>query len=108
MSNYGGGSLLNFPLSATGNVPPSVTTSSNAGSLDAPSGAVFNGAGDLWVSTSTSIAEFTPSQLASSGDPAPAVVIQNGNDPSGVAFDSAGDLWVSSSVEVSPSTRPAS
>ncbi len=55
---------------------------------------------------------FTPGQLASSGSPAPAVVLSstapNSLDaPNGVAFDAAGDLWVAdegsdAAVEFSP------
>jgi hypothetical protein len=93
VSNDTGNTLLTFPFSATGDVAPSATISSNAGSLDAPTDSVFDGAGDLWVATGSGIAELTPSQLASSGDPTPTVVIQNANQPSGLAFDSTGDLW---------------
>ena len=112
VSNYSGQNLLQFPLTATGNVAPSTTISSNAGSLDGAVDAVFNGAGDLWVANQSAIVEFTPSQLASTGNPTPAVTIQNGNDPSGVAFDSAGDLWVTQFsggvVEYTPSQLTAS
>ena len=70
MSNYSGDSLLQFPLSATGNVAPSTTISSDGdGSLDGAADAVFNGAGDLWVANESAIVEFTPSQLASTGKP---------------------------------------
>jgi hypothetical protein len=94
VSNYSGNTLLTFPLSATGNVAPSTTISSNAGSVDAATDSVFDGAGDLWVTVNSGLAEFTPNQLASSGDPAPTVFIQNANGPSALAFDSAGDLWL--------------
>ena len=92
---------------------PSTTISSDGdGSLDGAADAVFNGAGDLWVANESAIVEFTPSQLASTGSPSPAVVIQNAGDPSGVAFDSAGDLWVTQFsggvVEYTPSQLAAS
>ena len=93
VSNYTGNTLLTFPLSATGNAAPAATISSNAGALDAPAASVLDGAGNLWVATDSGIAELTPTQFASSGDPTPAVVIQNTNQPSALAFDSSGDLW---------------
>ena len=95
VSNYTANNLLRFPLSATGNVAPTVTTSSSGGSLTEVSASVLDGAGNLWVTTNASIEKFTPGQLTASGSPTPAVVLQSTAFPSGLAFDSAGDLWVS-------------
>jgi hypothetical protein len=100
VGNYSDSNVLSFPLNASGNVAPSVTTTS--GALGEPSGEVLDAAGDLWVaswSSPTTVAEFTPSQLASTGTVTPAVVLTttySGAEPNGLAFDSKGDLWVSS------------
>jgi hypothetical protein len=117
VANYSGDNVISFPLSASGNVAPSVTTSS--GALGEPSGEVLDAAGDLWVaswSSPTTVAEFTPSQLASTGTVTPAVVLTttySGAEPNGLAFDSKGDLWVSSfnggpMAEFTPSQLSAS
>lgn len=99
----GGTSIVEYSalqLATSGTPAPAVTISANAGSLNAPSGLAFDAAGDLWVANyaETSIVEFTPSQLAVSGSPAPAVVLTaNGNSlrgSIGLAFDAHGDLWV--------------
>jgi hypothetical protein len=61
----------------------------------------FDPAGDLWVagiSPASSLIEFTPDQLATSGNPTPASIINFSGDstvgPSRIQFDSAGDLWI--------------
>ena len=89
-------------LAAAGNPTPQVTLTADAqGSLDSPSGAAFDAAGDLWVTSSGShsIVEYTPGQLAEGGAQTPAVTLaddgsQSLEDPVLPAFDSAGDLWV--------------
>jgi sugar lactone lactonase YvrE len=91
-------------LAQSGNPVPVVVLTSTAGrSIDSPSGLAFDSAGDLWVtnsglSSSGSVVEFAPGQLAASGNPAPAVTISsNGTNihgPYGLAFDSSGNLWV--------------
>jgi hypothetical protein len=106
-------------LAASGDPTPAVTISANASSLDNPSGVAFDASGDLWVtnSESSTLAEFTPSQLAASGDPTPAVTISANasslDGPYSLAFDAAGDLWVPnfsapSLVEYTPSQLAAS
>ena len=45
-------------------------------------------------STGQTIAEYTPAQLASSGSPAPHVVLSVPANPTAVAFDASGNLWV--------------
>ena len=94
--DYGGNAINVFPATATGNAAPAATVTDNANSLTGPIGSAFDAAGDLWVGNlgGTNISEFTPSQLAATGSPAPAVVISGPTSPSAVAFDAAGDLWV--------------
>ena len=91
-------------LAAGGAPAPTVTLTATATSLDGPSSLAFDRAGDLWVanklaSTTGSLVEFTPSQLAASGAPVPKVTItSNGsgsvNVPASLAFDGQGNLWV--------------
>src|ERR1700728_2153053 len=60
----------------------------------------FDASGNLWFSSYDStqeiVGELTPSQLAATGSPTPAVSLALGsnNEPAGLAFDTAGDLWV--------------
>ena len=61
---------------------PVVTLDGIALSLDLPDGLAFDPAGNLWVANldsdnAGSLAEFTPSQLASSGNPPPAVFLDS-------------------------------
>jgi sugar lactone lactonase YvrE len=101
--DYNGNAINSFPTTATGSVTPTVSNDNSA--LNSPSGAAFDAAGDLWVAnyngTNPSLAEFTPSQLASTTSPAPAVVITSSawtsdEGPNAIAFDAAGDLWATS------------
>ena len=89
-----------FPAAASGNVAPNVTITANAGSLNGPQGAAFDAKGDLWVAnySGQTIAEFTPSQLAASGSPVPAVVIPDSAEPTALAFDANGDLWATNAA----------
>jgi sugar lactone lactonase YvrE len=71
------------------------------GGLDGPEAVAFDAEGDLWVANGVgnTLSEYTPGQLAQSGNPPPAVQIKNGasaslNLPVAMAFDSDGDLWV--------------
>jgi sugar lactone lactonase YvrE len=119
---YGGTSIVEFSalqLATSGTPAPAVTISGNAGSLIYPSGLAFDAGGNLWVANidDSSIVEFTPSQLASSGSPAPAVTITSASGsldgPIGLAFDASGDLWVADIgarglVEFTPSQLAAS
>jgi sugar lactone lactonase YvrE len=83
-------------ISATSVTVPSGTTLS----LDCPGGLAFDKHGNLWVSNYSgadggSLAKFTPSQLTSSGSPAPAVFIDanssgtNLNQPKLITFGPA-------------------
>lgn len=93
---------LKSSLAQSGNpVPAIVLTSDSSNSIDGPSGLAFDSSGDLWVTNvgNNSVVEFTPSQLAASGNPTPNVTLtSNGSDsidgPYGLVFDSSGDLWV--------------
>ena len=78
-------------LAASGSPAPKVTLTSNAGSLNQPTGLAFDNSGDLWVSNmgANTVVEFTPSQIASSGSPTPTVTVSGPslNGPAGLAFD---------------------
>lgn len=89
----GVGKLLKFAaadLTAGGTLTPTViitatpvvTLDGVALSLDLPDGLAFDPAGNLWVANldsdnAGSLAEFTPSQLTSSGNPPPAVFLDS-------------------------------
>jgi sugar lactone lactonase YvrE len=89
-------------LASGGTITPSVVIHSNAGSLDHPYDVAFDASGDAWVVNiaDSTIVEYTPSQLAASGSPAPATTIAIrdvgtvSSAPSALAFDNSGDLWV--------------
>jgi sugar lactone lactonase YvrE len=64
----------------------------------------FDAAGNMWVSDSGNHAlyQYTPAQLATGGNLAPAVTIgasaRSLSDPMGLAFDLDGNLWVANSA----------
>lgn len=72
----------------------------DGGNLNGPEGIVFDAAGNLWVGSELGeeILEYTPAQLAKSGDPIPNVILNassfNFSSPSLPRFDRAGNLWV--------------
>ncbi len=74
-----------------GMTTPAIVLTANAGSLDGPAGLAFDASGDLWIANmlNNSVVEFTPAQIAASGDPAPATVITGSSlsAPFGIAFD---------------------
>jgi sugar lactone lactonase YvrE len=78
-------------LAASGSPTPTVTLSTNSGSLDFPFGLAFDGSGDLWVSNISggSVVEFSAAQIAASGSPTPTATISGASVffPSGLAFD---------------------
>ncbi len=95
--------VMMLPAIHLGDPNPTVTI----GSAPGASALAFDAAGNLWVSCSESeglgetanqLIEFTPSQLATTGFPVPAVTLSGTgtslSSPSGLAFDASGDLWV--------------
>jgi len=104
-ADYGSSQLLAYTPAqlASGGAPtPTVVLSATSGSISSPVGIAFDASGDLWVVNlgATNIVEFTPSQLAATGSPTPAVTIGADSTPSltfpyAIAFDAGGNMWVS-------------
>jgi sugar lactone lactonase YvrE len=103
VANNTGNTIVAFTpsqLAASGTPTPTVILTNNAGSIVNPIGLAFDPNGNLWYASFTSaiLVEFTPAQLAASGNPAPAVVITSSggslNAPSFLAFDASANLWV--------------
>lgn len=82
------------------NITPAISITSDA-ELDIPDFGAFDKSGNLWVSSNSNsqIVKFTASQIGSSGDKNPAVIltsISNSLDfPGQLVFDHSGNLWVS-------------
>ena len=86
-------------LSASGFVAPQVVISSLGSTLQNPAGIAFDADGNLWVANASNqtVVAFTPAQLATSGSPAPQVVLSTNaalGNPVGLAFDTDGAMWV--------------
>jgi sugar lactone lactonase YvrE len=95
-------------LTASGNPVPRIGLKADANkSLFAPVGLAFDAQGSLWVSNSggPTVVKFAPEQLATTGNPTPAVTITGTvavvggagpslSKPHGLAFDKDGGLWV--------------
>jgi sugar lactone lactonase YvrE len=82
--------------------PKVVISAGRAHNLNGVDRVAFDAAGDLWADNmnSNTIVEYSKSELARTGSPAPKVTISADSKgslsgPSGEAFDSTGDLWVS-------------
>lgn len=90
-------------LTASGAPVPAVTIGDDGlGSLNGPEGITFDTKGNLWVAVffSNLLVGYSHSQLTTSGNPVPAVIVRSGdqsalNNPCGLAFDTTGNLWVS-------------
>jgi len=107
VSNYSGGTVAEFTpaqLQSSGAPTPAVVIGSTATSLHGPVGLAFDRAGNLWVAnySGETLVEFTPAQLAASGNPVPkATITAVGNAlqrPEELAFDAAGNLWSASTT----------
>jgi sugar lactone lactonase YvrE len=86
-------------LSASGFVAPQVVISTLGTSLRNPAGIAFDPDGNLWVANASNqtVVAFTPAQLATTGSPAPDIVLSTNaslGNPVGLAFDADGALWV--------------
>jgi len=86
-----------FDLAITADSPPPVI-----GALPPPQGLAFDGAGNLWVNFSGTIARLVPADLAGSGAKTITPTIQIATDvaslPTGIAFDEGGGLWLAYSA----------
>jgi sugar lactone lactonase YvrE len=73
----------------------------------------FDANGNLWVAFSghSTVVEYTTSQLASSGNPSPAVTLSANSGslsaPVGIAFDAGGNLWVANGSNTVVAFTPA-
>jgi sugar lactone lactonase YvrE len=86
VANYGSSvnTIAEFtPTDIANNMGPSVVLSSTTvgglESIDGPVGLAFDTSGNLWVTnyTGDTIAEFSPSELTSSGSPTPTVIVSS-------------------------------
>jgi sugar lactone lactonase YvrE len=85
-------------LTGSANPAPTVALSESG----EPTSLTFDSSGGLWVANSDfsdpDLIEIAASDLGTSGDPTPAVVlspsVQNLSEPEGMAVDQSGDLWV--------------
>jgi sugar lactone lactonase YvrE len=102
VANSGNDTLTTYAATFGGNsAPASVVSDDGSGSaLNAPAAAVFDASGHLWVADcgSSSVSEYSASELAPSGSPTPlAKLTDDGNGslacPDALAFDSTGNLW---------------
>lgn len=83
--------LASADLGTSGTPAPAVILNANADSITTPVGLGFDNAGNLWVANQTphTLVQFSSSQIASSGAPAPGVTITSGVFSSGFAFNPA-------------------
>ncbi len=103
--NNTSGSVLSFASGATGNVAPTSTVSGPSTTLNSPYYMAMDPSGNVWVANyaANTVVEFTQSQLAVGGSPAPTVTltstVSNSLDhPTYVVFDRSGDLWVTNAA----------
>ena len=93
-------------LSTSGFLAPEVVISALAGSIANPAGIAFDTDGSLWVASlsNQTVVAYSPAQLATTGTPAPHVVLSSNagslDEPVGLAFDSDGALWVMDGIDV--------
>jgi len=84
-------------LTRSGSRAATAVIAPNGGSLSGPTGLAFDSQHRLWVANSGNgtLVRFGAAQLASTGAPAPEVVLSGLVRPTSLAFDAAGSLWVS-------------
>ena len=84
-------------LATSGAHAASTVIASAEGSLDAPSALAFDASHNLWVANTNNgtLVRYDSAQLATSGSPAPKVILSGVGHPTGLAFDAAGGLWFS-------------
>jgi hypothetical protein len=94
-------SFTSAQLRATGTPTPvaTVNLATTAGANTDASDAAFDSAGNLWIANqnSNNVIELTPTQLAGSGSPTPAVTITMPSDSAGpiaLRFDAHHNLWI--------------
>jgi sugar lactone lactonase YvrE len=121
VANAGSSTVVEYSasqLSASGSPTPAVTIGSTGGSLFFPNGIAFDAHGNLWVANvnGSTLVEFSPGQLATSGSPTPTVTLTSGSivEPFMIAFDAGGNLWFNNPnvdntlAELSPSQLASS
>ncbi len=107
VSDYFTNSIVGFYHSAVrtlrSNAAPDaniVINQDDGRNLNGPEGIVFDAAGNLWVGSELGgvILEYTPAQLAASGNPTPNIILNassfNFSSPSLPLFDRVGNLWL--------------
>jgi sugar lactone lactonase YvrE len=116
VTNSGNSTLVEFAasqLAASGSPTAAVTISAPGGAFTRPVGLAFDAAGDLWVAnfTPNTVVEYTPAQLAATGDPTPTItltgVAMSISGPQLVAFDATGNLWVANGEGLTVTTIEA-
>jgi hypothetical protein len=104
VSNFSLNSLVKFTaaqVAAGGNQTPVLTISGSNTTFNGPETCNFAANGDLWVANANgeNVLAFTPAQLATGGNLAPAVTISANagslHYPFATLFDPSGNLWVS-------------
>ncbi len=87
-------------ITADGDPTPAVVISANGSSLARPAGLAFDASGNLWVAnvTASTVVQFSPAQLAATGNHVPTVTISASggslSSPYALALDAGGNLWV--------------
>lgn len=110
VANSGANTLTSYPLAASGDASPgAIVASDGSGSLESPGEVALDAAGDLWVAnfSTDSVVEYTKSQLAAGGDPAPAVTLTSDGSssldaPNGVVFDARSSLMARAASTLLP------
>lgn len=79
-----------------------ITGATLSGGIPGPLDLAFDAFGNLWVAVSAAdkIVRYTPDQLATTGEPVPAVEISHADleGPDALAFDAGGNLWIAAAA----------